>query len=522
MRGLGVHLGALPAVLAGRYGDNPAVDATVPIPGLGDRTSWTYREIEGAVATLAGSLQAAGVGPNDVLLVSLPNRLDGLLYLFAAARVGAIACPVNARLKRSEFDAVAASAGGTAALVDGSVYERLTAEQPWSDLAVIRVGADGIDVAGSPIEATPGDAEVVVLNLCTSGTTGTPKAAALTSRGLLAGPGRIRLPIPRKRDGSARYRLLAALPLYHVMGIGTALGVLCAGAELVLRERFDANDILDVLEAGRIRAFVGVPTMYADLEAAGAEKRKLSFVQLWVSGADAMPSDRARRFQRFGAVATMGRRRLGTAAFIDVYGMVELSGGAAVRIYPFSVAARFSLPVPAVVLPGIRVRAVDESGSPVRWGRRGELQFQGTSVLKEYRGRRDVGPDDEGWFATGDFGRVLPGGAFVFAGRSRDRLKVGGFSVFPAEVETILEGHPEVAEVALVGVPDDRLGDRPVALVVPLHDTFPDDAFLRWAHERVAGYRRPRAVVLADAIPRGANGKVDRPGATRLAVQGAP
>ncbi len=522
--GRGVHLGSLPAVLAARFGERPAVECGLAVPGFGDRTSWTYAALESAVATLAGAQRAAGVGEGDVLLVALPNRLDALLHLFAAARLGAVACPVNARLKRSEFDAVVVAAGATAALLDGDVLARLTADQPWADLRLLTTEGpapsilDGL--AAAPVAAVDRDPDAVVVTLCTSGTTGTPKAAALTSRGLLGGPGRVRLPVTRKRDGTARYRLLAALPLYHVMGIGTALGALCAGAELVLRERFVAADILDVLERGRVRAFVGVPTMYADLEAAGAEKRNLSFVRLWVSGADAMPADRARRFQRFGAVATVGRRRLGTAAFVDVYGMVELSGGAAVRIYPFSVAARFHLPVPAVVLPGIHVRAVDESGAPVRWGRRGELQFRGTSVLREYRGRRDVGPDDEGWFATGDYGRVLPAGAFVFAGRSRDRLKVGGFSVFPAEVETILEGHPEVAEVALVGVPDERLGDRPVAVVVPRHDTFPDEAFLRWAHERVAGYRRPREVVVVDEIPRGGNGKIDRPGATRLAVQG--
>jgi len=526
--GRGVHLGSLPSVLAARYGGRPAVEATLPVPGLGEATSWSYDDLEAAVARLSGAQRAAGIGEGDVLLVALPSRLDALLHLFAAARLGATACPVNSRLKRSEFDAVAVSAGATAALLDGDVLTGLTANRPWAPgLRLLTTdGPEGTGLAAlyagaESVAAIERDPDAVVINLCTSGTTGTPKAAALTSRGLLGAPGRIRLPVTRRRDGTARYRLLAALPLYHVMGIGTALAALCSGAELVLRERFEPAAILDVLEHGRVRAFVGVPTMYADLEAAGAERRNLSFVQLWISGADAMPAERARRFQRLGAVATMGRRRLGTAAFVDVYGMVELSGGAAVRVYPFSVAARFNLPVPALVLPGIRVRAVDAAGSPVGWGRRGELQFRGDSVLREYRGRRDVGPDSEGWFATGDYGRVLPAGAFVFAGRSRDRLKVGGFSVFPAEVEAILAAHPEVAEVALVGVPDERLGDRPVAVVVARHGTFPEEAFLRWAHERVAGYRRPRAVVVVSEIPRGGNGKVDRLGATQLAVRGA-
>ena len=103
-------------------------------------------------------------------------------------------------------------------------------------------------------------------------------------------------------------------------------------------------------------------------------------------------------------------------------------------------------------------------------------------------------------------------------GRSRDRLKVGGFSVFPAEVETLLREHPDVAEVVLVGVPDDRLGERPVALVVPRRRPFDAEAFVGWAAGKVAAYRRPREALAVDALPRGHNGKVDRAAATRLAV----
>jgi acyl-CoA synthetase (AMP-forming)/AMP-acid ligase II len=531
LAGRGVHLGALTSVLARRYGDRPAVAATLPIPGLDRGSRWTFSELEDATARLAGAQRAAGVGEGSVVLVAVANRIDALLHLLAAARLGAVACPVNPRLKPQEFDAIVEAAGGTAAILDRAILERLTSGRPWSGpRLLIADGAvdDAFDIAGAlgtvagvpvTVDRSPDD---VVLNLCTSGTTGTPKAAALTSVGLVGGPGRIRLPFGRPRpDGSARFTLLAALPLYHVMGIGTALGTLCAGAELLLRETFDAVEILTLLEAGRARAFVGVPTMYADLEAAGAERRNLSKVQLWMSGADAMPPDRARRFQRAGAVATIGRRRLGTAAFIDIYGMVELSGGAAMRIYPFSIAARLKLSVPAVVLPGIKVRAVDDRGKPLGWGRPGELQFRGKSVLREYRGRADAGPDADGWFATGDYGRVFPGGTFLFSGRSRDRLKVAGFSVFPAEVEEALAGHPDVAEIALVGLPDERLGDRPVAVVVPRHSTFPEEAFLRWAHERVAGYRRPREVFVVSEIPRGSNGKIDRLSATRLAVDAA-
>ncbi|MDX1619506.1 MAG: class I adenylate-forming enzyme family protein, partial [Nitriliruptorales bacterium] len=114
-------------------------------------------------------------------------------------------------------------------------------------------------------------------------------------------------------------------------------------------------------------------------------------------------------------------------------------------------------------------------------------------------------------------GRVWPGGMFAFAGRRHDRLKVGGFSVFPAEVETELRRAPNVREVALVGLPDERLGERPVALVVP-DEGFDPAQFLGWAEEHVAGYRRPRDVTVVDSIPRGNHGKVNRDRATALAL----
>src|SRR5262249_30322388 len=124
-----------------------------------------------------------------------------------------------------------------------------------------------------------------------------------------------------------------------------------------------------------------------------------------------------------------------------------------------------------------------------------------------------------GWFPTGDLAKVWPGGLFTFMGRSRDRLKVGGFSVFPAEVETILREHSDVADVVVVGVPDHRLRDRPVALVVARRAPFDADAVVAWAEGKVAGYRRPRAAAAVDALPRGHNGKIDRAAATRVAVE---
>ncbi|MEZ4462944.1 MAG: fatty acid--CoA ligase family protein, partial [bacterium] len=328
---------------------------------------------------------------------------------------------------------------------------------------------------------------------------------------------RIRAPFAAPRaDGSSRFSVLAPLPLAHVMGLSTALVTLTTGARLVHRRGFDAAESLDILERGGASIFVGVPTMYADLEAAGADQRDLSGVQAWVSAADAMPPERARRFQARGSALSALGRSLGSATFVDVYGMVELSGAAAVRVYPPSPLGPLPVASPAFTLPGIEVRVVDEAGRKLAMGKPGELQFRGVRVLQHYRGNPGAGPDADGWFSTGDLGRTGPGGLLVFSGRRRDRLKVGGFSVFPAEVEAALAAHPDVAEVAVVGIPDERMGELPAALVVPRSAGFDVAAFRAFAEAEVAGYRRPREIRLVDALPRGGNGKLDRSAATQV------
>jgi acyl-CoA synthetase (AMP-forming)/AMP-acid ligase II len=515
--GRGVHLGALTAVLAGRYGDRPAVHDPAPTPGVDHGEVRSFRDLEEVVARSAAALQADGIRAGDRVLVLLDNRLDVALLTFAVARVGALPVPVNHRLTEHELAAVVRSTDATHVLADPELADRVP---PGPTLLTS-------DVLGDTLRAAPDrwldpfptmDADATAVLLMTSGTTGVPKAAALTSRGLLGALGRlVVLPVGWERGPrGGRDRVLAVLPLTHVMGLSTLLGAMSAGVPLVRRARFDPHVVLHLIELHRPNVVVAVPTMYADLEAAGAADRDLASVQLWVSAADAMPTERARRFQRYGSLARVTGAHLGAAAFLDVFGMVELSGPAAVRLFPPAVIAALPTPPLTVALPGVEVRAVDDDGQELGAGHLGHLQWRGAGVLHRYEGQAEDGPDEDGWFGAGDRGRVWRGGVLQLAGRDRDRLKVSGFSVFPAEVEDELHGGPGVAELALVGVPDERTGDRLVALVVA-SDDFDPDAFLAWAHDQVTGYRKPRDVMVVDALPRGAHGKLDREAATALA-----
>jgi len=535
--GLGIDLGSLPAVLAAAYGDRPAIDAPSWPPGLPADRLRSFRALEDDVARLAAAHDALGNARGARVAVAVHNRIDVLLHVLALARAGAVPVPVNPRLKPAELREVLTASRAAVALVDADGAGSLApggALPPgvrfcWSghgDAPPAHATAGG-DVAawlrahpGARREAERRPPDATALLLCTSGTTGHPKVATLTSAGLLRFPGRL-LAAPVGRDRGLRAGrdvLVCALPLAHVMGLGTFLSALTAGVKIVHLERFDAGAVLRRIEADRANVFVGVPTMYADLEGEGAAHHDLGSVQLWVSAADVMPPERARRFQRYGAGGSVLGSNVGTAVFADVYGMVELSGAAAIRLYPPSPVRGVDLPAVAFTLPGFEARVVDDEGRALRWGATGALQLKGPSVLTGYEGAPSAGPLPGGWFPTGDLARLWPGGLFTFMGRGKDRLKVGGFSVFPAEVETLLREHPDVAEVVVVGVPDPRLGERPVALVIPRRASFDAEAFVAWASDRVAGYRRPRQAIVVPSLPRGHHGKINRAEATRLAI----
>ena len=526
--GRGVDLGRLPVLLAELHGDKRAVHDPSPSPGIHEGGWRSYNDMAHTVSRYAAAHEAAGVARDQRVLIILGNRIDITLHAMAMCRLGAVPTLVNGYLKSAEMAAVGTATDSTFILVDDDIAERLEQDGVLGDATWLRTGnikANADSLAGW-LQANPGavveqttdrDPDETALFLTTSGTTGVPKPAALSSRGLLETPGRLsRLPVGRSTWPRAdRDLMMAALPLSHVMGLGLSLGAQCAGVPVMLRPRFDPVEMLDLIEEHRPNVFIGVPTMYADLEAAGCADRDLSSIQLFASSADAMPTERARRFQKYGSWWRIGGKGRGAAIFVDGYGMVELSGAGAIRLYAPGW-ARLKLPAVAKVVPGLEVRCVDEDGNEVPRGKVGELQFRGPAVLDRYEGHDSAGPDADGWLSSGDHARLYPGGVFSFAGRQKDRLKIGGFSVFPAEVEQELAKHPNILEVAMVGVPDERLGERPVALYIPKGELDPGD-FVSWAAEHVAGYRAPRSAHIVDEIPRGNNNKVDRNTATEIA-----
>jgi acyl-CoA synthetase (AMP-forming)/AMP-acid ligase II len=475
------RLGLLAERLASVHGDAPMVSEP---SGL----TRTFRQAADAVDRWAGAV-AARTAPGDRVVLSLPNGSDVLLLCLAVSRAGCIAVPVNARMRTDEIEHVIVDSG--ASLVVRSAGE-----------------LDG----GSPLGAAlPGNEGDVAAIFYTSGTTGKPKGAQLTHRGLLGSTGAAALyPRALRRDLA-----VLALPVAHIMGFAALLGMASAGIPVHLLPKFDAVAVLDAIEQRRATIFIGVPAMYRMMLEAGAEDRDLRSVRVWGAGADVMPRDLARRFQRMGATVTLPivGASVGQALFFEGYGLVESGGGALVRVAP----PGFDLPFADAMglpLPGYSVRVAGDDGREVAPGQIGELWLKGPGVLVGYHDNPEATADavtDDGWLRTGDLVRRGPLGSIVFAGRQKDVVKVGGYSVFAAEVEGVIEQHPDVLECAVTGLPDERMGEVPVAAirVRPGSSVTPADV-VAWAADHLAPYKSPRRIVILDDLPRTGTQKVQK------------
>ncbi|MCB1039587.1 MAG: AMP-binding protein, partial [Acidimicrobiales bacterium] len=291
-----------------------------------------------------------------------------------------------------------------------------------------------------------------------------------------------------------------------------AIGAACAGVRVCFLDRFHPIAVLDAIESRRSSLFAGVPAMYRMLEEAGADDRDLTCVRCWISGADAMPAELAHRFKRRGASVTLPIvGPVGEAAFAEGYGMVETAGGVAVRVSPPLVPAALGGSI-GMPLPGVRFRVVDEDGHEVSLGGVGELLLQGPGVLAGYHGAPEITASAltaDGWLRTGDLARRGPLGMVNFEGRMKDVIKRGGYSVYAVEVEHDLEEHPAVVEAAVVGVPDERDGEVPVAAVrLVAGATVAAVDLDGWAAKRMAAYKVPVRFVAFDDLPRTGTDKV--------------
>ncbi|WP_338602487.1 AMP-binding protein [Saccharopolyspora sp. SCSIO 74807] len=449
--------------------------------GTGRELTWS--ELDAAVTGQALRLRAAGVQPGDRVAMALPNGVEFCVALFAVLRAGAIAVPLSPASPRLE----------TLRVLEDSGARLLLGNESFDGVAVLAPTVD-TEAAGAEVESPGGDLAV----LCyTSGTSGPARGAMLSHSALLANVrqcARLR-PMPV----NAADRVLLALPMYHVYGLGPGLlQVASVGATAVLLPEFDPEEALAAIAEFRVTAVVGVPPMYQAWLKVPAQRlrQSMSTVRLLTSGAAPLGVD----------VATAVRSATGLDIF-EGYGLTETGPVltttlASARAKPGSVGRP---------LPDVQLRLVDADGSSIEEGDTGRVAARGPNLFRGYWPDAVHGPDQDGWFRTGDVGYFDADGDLHLVDRATDLIVVHGFNVFPHEIESVLAELPGVREAAAIGVPDEAQGETIKAVVVADPDAgLTADGVREHCAARLAKFKVPASVVFAASLPHSPTGKVAR------------
>jgi acyl-CoA synthetase (AMP-forming)/AMP-acid ligase II len=502
----------IPGALHRRTGATPERVALVD-----DTESLTYAQVQSRAARVARSLVAAGVQPGDRVALWAPNSVTWVPTSFGIYMAGAALVPLNTRFKSTEAAYVVRASGAKIMLGTRDFLNQdfVATARSWGDVRelerVVDIGAgpawDSWLSEGEAVPAEAVDERVRDLDhssvsdiIFTSGTTGAPKGAVLTHgasvRTYEAWSDSVGL-----RDDD---RYLIVYPFFHTAGLKSGvLASVLKGAEIHPFAVFDVEAVMEYVARHRITMLPGPPTVFQSiLDHPRFSEFDLSSLRLSVTGAAVVPVEVVRRM----------REELRFQTVVTGYGLTETTGTVSMCRHddpPEIVATTVGRP-----LAGVEVKVVDDSGTEQATGDPGEILVRGFNVMKEYFNDPEAtrqAIDTDRWLHTGDIGFVGEDGNVRITDRKKDMYISGGFNVYPAEVEGLILGHPSVAQVAVIGVPDGRLGEVGHAVVVARSEAAWDEAeFLQWCRANMANYKVPRKVRVVDTLPLNPSGKVQK------------
>lgn len=462
----------------------PALEFT---DSYGQLKTITFEEVHLRSACMASVLQMRGLTRGDRLGVYLANRIEIIDLYVACLKLGVIFVPINILYREREVGHILQDSSPAAVVVDG-VLPAITTAWQVTDLA-----AEAAESSPS-VGRVPLDGDDPAAIVYTSGTTGASKGAILTHNNFATNG----INLNACWQITAEDRLLLALPLFHVHGLGNGIHCwLLSGCRMRLLERFDHRRAEDMFFSFRPTLFFGVPTIYVRLlELPEAPARDIGgFVRLFVSGSAPLPAQVLEEFRSRFAHTILER-----------YGMTETLMNISNPYVGERRPGTVGLP-----LPGVSVEVRDTEGGVVPDGETGELFVRGPNVFAGYWKRDEAtqAAFDGGYFRTGDIGERSVDGYYTLKGRRSDLIISGGFNIYPREIEEFLLEQDGVTEAAVAGVPDKIRGEVPVAWVVCRPD-FQVDALEALCRAAFASFKVPRAFVRVEAIPRTALGKVQK------------
>ncbi|MET9326189.1 AMP-binding protein [Tsukamurella sp. NPDC003166] len=473
---------ALPEIRAARAPSDPAL--------ADDRLDLSNSEFAAAVRTAATRLEEYGVEAGDVVGLLLPNRVELVVAVFAAWRLGAAVTPINPALAPPEIAYQAADAGARVLVTeDGSPTPDGIATLPCGELLAETDGDDAL-----PVQARPTD---LALLIYTAGTTGKPKGVMITHGNIAA----MTASFIEHFSFTERDHSLLVLPLFHANGVvlGT-LTPLRAGGRTTIVGRFRPDEFFPAVERHRPTYFSAVPAIYAMLTALPPEiVPDASSLRFGICGAAPMPVDLIERFEsRFGV------------PIVEGYGLSETTTASAIN--PLDGPRKSGTVGPA--LPGQRIRIVDGALRDVPPGETGEVLIAGDVVMAGYLNRPDATAETivDGWLRTGDVGLLDEDGYLRLVDRVKDMVIRGGENIYPKEIEAQLYRDPQVFEAAVIGRPHEVLGEVPVAYVsLRAGATVTAEELIDGLRGELAKVKVPVDLILLDEIPKNPVGKIDKP-----------
>lgn len=491
-----------------------------PFLYFGDRR-FTYGQVDRQATALATALHELGIERGDRIAIDLPNWPEFIITLFASAKLGAVAVPLNPRytvpelkymLRHSEATAVISAEtfnetdylqlfeGFLTQLPDMRYLVTVGEADLWYDDRIYQFedllsSGDGRDMPA--VERNP--AEDTFAILYTSGTMGKPKGVSLTHANVLAASaGTVDALGLSERDV-----VFGVATVFHVFGIGPGIvGTALAGASLVLQEQFDPAEALDLIEKYGVTVHYGVPTVYiTELREQERRARNLASLRTGIVAGAPIGDQVVRRIR--GELCP---------SLCVAYSLTETSSTVSMT-RPEDTPAKQAFTV-GKPLPGVLVRVLDLDGSVLPEESLGELAVKGPGVMKGYYrqpGETSQAFDEEGFFLTGDLGMVDEDGFVHIVGRRKEMIIRGGFNVYPREVEDRIHGHPAVLDVAVVGLPHEVLGEAVCACVLPVEGAIVTGEEIKdWCRATLADYKVPDLVRFFDEFPLTGSGKVRR------------
>ncbi|HEU5084894.1 MAG TPA: long-chain fatty acid--CoA ligase [Acidimicrobiales bacterium] len=467
--------------------------------------TWTYADMLDRIDRFAAVLADGGIGRGDRVAYLGLNHPNFFVTMFAAARLGATFVPLNFRLTGPELAFIVGDAGARTLVADDqhrAVVDEIRGDIPCEQLLSSETAADGwpamddllagAEPLAEPVVVEPADVAVIMY---TSGTTGRPKGAMLTHGNIAWNNVNALHAIDLAADEVA----LVAAPIFHIGGMNvTTILTWQKGGEVVLHRSFDPAEALRTIEERQITHMFGVPAMYLFMSQLPAfDTTDLSSVRVLVVGGAPCPEPLIRRYLDKGAPFAQG------------YGLTETAPMCSFLLPRDALSKVGSAGQPPLYTD---VRCVDEDNRPVAAGQRGEICVKGPNVMAGYWNRPDATAeviDGDGWFHTGDVGYFDDEGFLYVVDRVKDMVITGGENVYPAEVESVLHQHEGIADVAIVGLPDERWGEAVTAVVVPAPGAELTLEEIRdFAGSQLARYKLPTRLQLVDELPRNPSGKI--------------